>query len=84
MGYVCGRWDGSALEALRSETALSEDHLRVVFAALLAIAKAAARSRASVKEMASDLESDLKMGPVWGKYVSSLSFSFFSHLSLSL
>ena len=62
-GYQLGRWSEGTHGRLAAATALPPEQLHLLFAGLLAVARAAARSRLKPAQLAADMQTDLRMSP---------------------
>lgn len=70
--YHAGRWSEAAQSRLAQSCALSSEQLLALFGGLLVVARAAARSRLGAKELAKDMESELKMSAAAAAAVAAL------------
>lgn len=70
IGYHLGRWSETSFAKLVQASGLGSEQLETLFGGLLVVARAAARSRLAAKELAKDLENDLKMAPTAAAAVS--------------
>ncbi len=62
-GYVLGRWTAATYPRVLAASGLSPEQLHTLFSGLLVVCRAAARSRAKPPQLASDMQSDLRMSP---------------------
>jgi hypothetical protein len=63
VGYQLGRWSGATYPRVLAAAGLSPEQLHPLFSGLLAVCRAAARSRLKAPLLAADMQADLKMAP---------------------